>query len=249
MMGIYKITNLISGKCYIGKSVNIEKRWKNHKIAAFNPNSTSYNYPLYRAIRKYGLDNFLFEVIEECELELLLKRESHWIKFFQSYEFGYNQVRGGEDGGGGRKLTEAQVIEIQDKLLTQNFTLVLLAEQYGVHKDTIRDINNGDTWSYLKPNAVYPLYISHKSPLKEKRNTYCKSCGKIVSPDSQYCLDCYKPVTKGCYPSSKEELISDIQKLGFCGAGRKYGVSDNAVRKYCKKLGLSTYISDYKNNT
>lgn len=58
--GIYKIQNLINGKIYIGQSKNIEKRWLRHKTTAFNKNDHSYNLPLYRAIRKYGLENFSF---------------------------------------------------------------------------------------------------------------------------------------------------------------------------------------------
>ena len=65
MIGIYKIENLVNGKCYIGQSKYIEKRWTDHKSNAFNSiQKDQYKYPLYRAIRKYGLENFSFEVIE-----------------------------------------------------------------------------------------------------------------------------------------------------------------------------------------
>ena len=53
MMGIYKITNLINGQCYIGQSINIQKRWTAEKNTAFNENREDYNYPLFQAIRKY----------------------------------------------------------------------------------------------------------------------------------------------------------------------------------------------------
>ena len=51
MIGIYKITNNINGKCYIGQSINIKQRWKGHKKDAFRIVWPYYNYPLYRAIR------------------------------------------------------------------------------------------------------------------------------------------------------------------------------------------------------
>jgi group I intron endonuclease len=63
--GIYKITNKINGKCYIGQSQHIEKRWTDHKTASHNQNDKGYEYPLYRAFRKYGIDNFTFEIIQE----------------------------------------------------------------------------------------------------------------------------------------------------------------------------------------
>ena len=77
MMGIYKITNLINKKCYIGQSVHIERRFREH----CNSNTNSY---IHRAIQKYGKENFTFEVIEECSLNQLDEREKYWILFYNS---------------------------------------------------------------------------------------------------------------------------------------------------------------------
>ena len=70
MQGIYKITNLITNLCYIGKSNNIDRRWKDHKRLAFTEGHKEYNKALYCSMRKYGLDNFSFECKE------FVKRES-----------------------------------------------------------------------------------------------------------------------------------------------------------------------------
>jgi len=56
--GVYKITNLINGHCYIGQSFNIEERWRKEKQRAFQTTSSAYNSILSRAFRKYGLENF-----------------------------------------------------------------------------------------------------------------------------------------------------------------------------------------------
>lgn len=246
MTGIYKITNKINGHCYIGQSLNIKKRWEAHKIAFTNINDQGYNYPLYRAFRKYGIDNFTWEILEEVKPDLLDEKEIYYIQLFNSFQVGYNQTPGGNQGGG-RILTPQKVTEIQTKLLTQNYTLQQLSIEYGVHKDTIRDINNGTTWSTLNPNLKYPLYISHKNSQYQNKKSYCKKCGIEISYGSQLCIKCYKEDKQKfhTYPDI-DQLIEDIKTLGFCGAGRKYGVSDNAVRKHCKKLGLSTYKKDYK---
>jgi group I intron endonuclease len=68
VIGIYKITNSINGKVYIGLSTNIEKRWNKHRSVMTNPKERNYKYPLYCAMRKYGIENFTFEVLEECKI-------------------------------------------------------------------------------------------------------------------------------------------------------------------------------------
>ena len=73
--GIYKITNKVNNKVYIGQSIHVLYRWGQHQRNAFNPNTHTYNYPLYRAIRKYGIENFQFEVLEEVSSIDLLTEE------------------------------------------------------------------------------------------------------------------------------------------------------------------------------
>ena len=94
MFTVYKITNQINGKCYIGSSVRVEARWQEHKNCAFNPNNKKYQYPLYQAFRKYGLENFTFEIIRNdfSNLEEMQEYEYDMIIFYNSYNNGYNQT-------------------------------------------------------------------------------------------------------------------------------------------------------------
>jgi hypothetical protein len=79
MQGIYKIENLINGKCYVGQSVDIEKRFAQHKRDSKYVNLHKYNYPLYNAIRKYGQEKFTFDVLELVDdNNLLTERELYW---------------------------------------------------------------------------------------------------------------------------------------------------------------------------
>lgn len=92
LIGIYKLTSP-SGKVYIGQSIDIYKRFSNHK-AAFNiwlKNKKSSNY-LYSAFQKYGVDSFIHEIIEECRKEETDIKEQYWLDFYKSYENdkGYN---------------------------------------------------------------------------------------------------------------------------------------------------------------
>lgn len=95
LTGIYKITNKINGHLYIGQSIDIENRWTRHKWSAFNEEATK-NYPLYRAFRKYGLENFTFEIIELCDKEGLKEKEIYYIQMYDSFVEGYNQTSGGD---------------------------------------------------------------------------------------------------------------------------------------------------------
>jgi len=87
---IYKITNKVNDKVYIGFTQDVEKRWSNHRNA-------QYNRPLYNSIKKYGIDNFIFEVIYQSydREHTLLEMEPFFIAEYNSYNKGYNCVKGG----------------------------------------------------------------------------------------------------------------------------------------------------------
>lgn len=87
-IGIYKITNLITNKSYIGLSKHIEQRWQEHKNGKGNK-------LLYQDFIIYGINNFSFEIIEECPQEQLRQKEEYWINFYNTYKDGYNQNPGG----------------------------------------------------------------------------------------------------------------------------------------------------------
>jgi group I intron endonuclease len=86
MIGIYKITSP-SGKIYIGQSTNIEKRWKWHK---YSPSTIGKK--LHSSYLKYGHDKHLYEIIEECNIELLNERERYWILYYDSIKKGLNST-------------------------------------------------------------------------------------------------------------------------------------------------------------
>lgn len=89
---IYKITNNINGKAYIGLTTQtIPIRWAKHKN-----NANFIDYPLYRAMRKYGIENFDIKEIECVDNKKLSEREVYWIKYYNTYYDGYNATKGGE---------------------------------------------------------------------------------------------------------------------------------------------------------
>ena len=91
--GIYKLTNLKNQKVYIGQAANIAERWKDHIKAGLGIDTP--NNMLYTAMMKDGVENFTFEVLEECERSALNDRETYYIEFYRSQEYGYNMTKGG----------------------------------------------------------------------------------------------------------------------------------------------------------
>ena len=92
-IGIYKITNLITKQCYIGQSVNIQDRIKQHCKCGLGIEASATN-KLYNEMQKEGIWNFTFELLEECSREQLNEKEKMWIEMYQSDKFGMNSTRG-----------------------------------------------------------------------------------------------------------------------------------------------------------
>jgi len=98
---IYVIINKVNNKIYVGQTINIYARWLKH----ISCSRDVYNHPLYNSMRKYGIDNFYIEKIDECDsLEECNKLEEWWIKYLQTQNrlFGYNINFGGDN----KKMTE-----------------------------------------------------------------------------------------------------------------------------------------------
>lgn len=135
MTGIYKITNKINGKIYIGQSHDIFLRWQQHRRTF---ESRCSNYALYKAFEKYGFENFDFSVVEELpnDIELLNDREKYWIKHFHSYVKdsecnGYNMTIGGD----GNALID---IDFVRELWDAGKTVIEISKETGHDRSAIR---------------------------------------------------------------------------------------------------------------
>jgi group I intron endonuclease len=239
MIGIYKIENVTNGKVYIGQSRNIEKRWKRHANSAFCITDKSYELPLYRSIRKERLENFNFEILEEYSINELDLKEKEWILFYNSLSpNGYNLKFG---NNGPSKLIPKEVLEIQDLLISTQYTNKEIGLFYDICDDSVGLINNGKTW--LNESLIYPL---RQSKFKAKTSkSFCPICKKEKARSSEICLSCFSKKQKEGRPS-KEVLDKELRELNFVKVGKKYGVSDNTIRRWCKSYGMSTSSRDYK---
>lgn len=93
--GIYKITNLKTNDCYIGQSLDIYKRWCQHCKCGLGIDTPVGN-KLYKAMFQYGLQNFTFELLEECPKDTLIlnEKEKYFIELYDAKNFGYNSTGG-----------------------------------------------------------------------------------------------------------------------------------------------------------
>ena len=241
MIGIYKITNLVNGKSYIGQSVNIQKRFNAHKSVAFNPNDKNYNYPLYRAIRKYGIENFSFDVLEECDISELNNKEIYYISKYNTHgEFGYNQDDGGDQASHYLKLSNELVTKIIHRLKTTLDNSNDIGKDFGVTGRTIRSINSGEY--YYQESETYPirppLYMLNEDRTIKEAEYFCNECGRKIVTKGSRCVECGQKSQRKADRPDPIELAKLVKEKGFMATGRIFGVDGNSIKKWCEIYGI-----------
>lgn len=87
--GIYKITNIDNGMCYVGQAASVADRWKQHIKRGVGAETPTRN-KLYPAMYELGPENFTFELLESCDRSLLDEREDYWQEFYHAKDYGYS---------------------------------------------------------------------------------------------------------------------------------------------------------------
>lgn len=160
---IYCYTNLINGKKYVGQTNNLERRKKQHiqdSIHCHKGHEISHNLPFHQAIRKYGIDNFSFEILATIDTEDWSMVNSLETKHIQSQQsmapHGYNLMAGGEARRGlnKSKLSDEIIQSIINDLKGKKY-IHDIAEKYQLSRAYISDINNGRCLKRL--DEIYPL--------------------------------------------------------------------------------------------
>lgn len=241
--GIYKITNTISGMSYIGQAANIATRIYQHLHSSISEKAKDYDYPLHKAIRKYGVDSFVLEILEECSGEALNDREMHWVAFYDTFKNGYNQTAGGYQSIRQIKLTEADVERIRFILINTDTTFKKIAQDFGICDNMVSRINKGQTW--FDANLQYPLRDNHAVQLKHKLDTgygiyqLDKKTGEVVN--------IFISATQAALHFGGEEYCAHI---GKCLAGKRksaygfYWESRPITKELQKELIQKADISD-----
>ena len=235
MIGIYKIENLINGKVYIGQSVHIERRWTEHCL----PSARSL---IGKAIKKYGKENFSFQVLNECSKEKLNELEEYYISKYNSVvPNGYNIETAAKEKTSFSFYDIEIFSDIVNDIIHSELTLTAIAEKYNLSRRTVQRINHGEV--HHQKDFVYPLRNTKKN-IVTKRDTFCLDCGKKITSQAKRCVSCAQKAQQRCERPSREELKGLIRTESFVEIARRYSVSDNAIRKWCKKEGLPSKRKD-----
>lgn len=168
MYGIYKITNNLNNKVYIGKSSMIENRWDYHRKNYESP--ADWDKTLYKAFRKYGLENFSFEIIEEMTEEYYNKfsdnREEYWIIYYDSLTNGYNETSGGDGGYNAKALEKTRKLTIDEvKHIRQMYgeCQICFDDAYQMYQDKISRRGFQAVWLGQNYKNINPEVFSEKN--------------------------------------------------------------------------------------
>lgn len=185
---IYKITNKINGKCYIGKTEqSIEKRFREH--ISDSKRERHKERPLYRAMTKHGIENFTVELIEECNATV--EREIYWIDFYKSYgSSGYNATKGGD---GKFRVNHSEIINFF-KLNMMTHSINHIAEIFEVDPTTVKTIVVGAGLDIPKERTT--------NRLKETigRKVYCIELQKVFDTAADASRFLVNMLNKDCDP-------------------------------------------------
>lgn len=154
---IYKITNKINNKSYIGQSNNPERRFQDH-IAGYSKNGTSL---IHRAIVKYGVENFSFEILGW--FEDYNEKEKYYIQYYMTKcPYGYNILDGGEDpphyygeDNNFAKISNETARRVQEQMLNWLIPRRTIIKDNKITSDIFRHINEGNSWH--RDDLTYPL--------------------------------------------------------------------------------------------
>jgi len=221
--GVYKIKNQINNKCYIGSAIDVQIRWTIHKSQLVN--QCHHSIHLQRAWNKYGVDTFIFEILEECDPKQCLVREQYYLNtlLFAShddkrfYELGYNICRQADNVMGGRKHSQISKMKMSKAHKGKK-----LSEQ--TKQKMKRRFQNSED---------HPMYgKTHTDEAKQKISEAGR--GRITSIKCRKALSNANRGEGSFHSKLTERSVKEIKKMIADGKGtsmiaRKYKISPSSI--------------------
>lgn len=178
---IYKLTNTINKKVYIGYTTHPFNVRLTQHIYEARHNS---HYPIHQAIRKYGINNFITEIIDTASnLQELKEKEIYWINQYQSYSKGYNATIGGD--GNNRQPVRYYLVNILDATIIKTFNSATEMRNAGYN---ITDHDKKTTIQYIPYMAIQADRFDQLTPTEQKNYIYNLRPRIICQLDKNYNL-------------------------------------------------------------
>lgn len=251
--GIYKITNTVNGKFYVGSSADIDKRWYDHKRELMLNIHT--NPKLQHSWNKHGENKFTFAIVENVEADQskLFEREQYYLDALKPYkrEIGYNicpiasggdnithnpnreafiekmqSVTGGKNNGMFGKTHTEDAIQKQKDRAKGRYTFEWFVDRYG-KREGKKKFNERRAWLSNRPTEC----VSHPNPYKGKTRGEMSDSAKQKLTESKLRMKTQRPL-----------LVSDIKSNKFTidELSEKYGVVTSTIKYYKQKVRKET---------
>lgn len=236
MCGIYKITNLINNKSYIGQSIDIQKRWKKHQ-------SATDDFAIHQALRKYGVDNFEFSILEECEQSQLNEREIYWINVYNSIKYGYNMIPGGSNGSGIAKGKEVEKYSLSGEFLRRYRSANQASEDTGICHSDICKCCRGES---LRAGKYLWKYTNSDKKIVPIIQTQVQRKVKQFTQDGVF-LKQYESLAEAAKETgiSKSTICKVCNGIGCTAGGFCWAYEESAPRLKKAKSGQKKAVIQY----
>lgn len=262
MIGIYKITNMVNNKCYIGQSIDINRRFKEHQNGLNK--KVGHNPYFQNAWDKYGEENFAFEIIEEVDdTNLLDEREIFYISFYKSNDkdYGYNATPGGNCFIGKEEtrnklsiskrfnnshLTEQDVREIKMCMYCL-MDRKEIAKKYNVSEKVLTQISMGKSYGYVNSELNEQIHNLKQKMIDERNKDILKLYDRgyrIIDIVNEMelsesivskCIHKYRKVENKYYNEERIKVYEDIITL------YEQGYNRNQIAKMLNQPATTVY--------
>lgn len=244
--GIYLIENQINHKKYVGQSKNIYARWSGHRC-----DSKEKNLPLYFAMRKDGIENFKFSILEECEISQLAKREDYWITFYNSYvPNGYNLNQA--ETHCTNLSVPPRIMEIIKEIENSTEKLIEIAKKYGYSRLQIGRINQGKAWRLegkdypLRGHEELQIEVIKEMLLKNFSIAEIAETFSVTTPTIKGFLRKHQLKVEDIRPhlgTSKRINLIDIRTNEVISFRKKKDAAKWLFQNYNKEIQENSYLS------